>query len=180
VEKLRKKGMIYFSRFFSIAFFLFFISSCTVISKHRLSENRRRDLATVEEPMYQIYAEDFRTADSMGPILEIFGGEFQKDRPYKILADSDCLWIKESDFQKISIRIMRLKQPLAKGYAIESRLICSVSEHQDQCEPAHYIFDGQAIQYKIKDFHTDPKSVFMKTRKATTWSPYTRCQLYEI
>lgn len=174
--------MTYFNRFFIIAFFSLLFSSCIVTSKNSLSENQNksRSLANVEEPMYQIYVEDFRTADSMGPILEIFGGEFQKDRPYKTLADSDCLWIKEPDFQKISIRIMRLKQPLAKGHVIESRLICSVSKHQDQCEPAHYIFDGQAIQYKIKDFQAGPKDVFMKTRTTSTWSPYTRCQLYEI
>ena len=130
--------------------------------------------------MYQVFVEDFRTANSMGPILEIFGGKTQMDRPYKTLADSDCLWIKEADFEKISMRIMRLKRPLVKGYITESRLICSASGHKDQCEPAHYIFDGHAIQYKVKDFHADSKSMFMKTRKTTTWSPYTRCQLYEI
>lgn len=173
--------MIYFKRFPLFAIFIMTLLSCNLTAKNKLSKNttKSRSLASIEEPMYQIFAEDFRTAHSTGPILEIFGGKTQTDRPYKTLADSDCLWVRESDFKRISLRIMRLKQPQARGHLTESRLICSASSHKNKCEPAHYIFDGSKIQYEIKDFHTDSKDVFMKTRKTSPWSNYIRCQLYE-
>ena len=91
------------------------LSSCNLISKTKLSKSKdeNRSLANeekrgVEEPLYQIRVMDIRPgvkAQSGRPLLELFVGDYDSEYyKHEVLMYGECVSVKESDFQNMSIR----------------------------------------------------------------------------
>ena len=113
--------MIHF-KMVPVIFFVMVFSSCHLIAKDKRAENETgektatRGLAAAGEPLHQICAKGLRTRHYDGEsseFLEIVSGKAYQ--PSRILTGSECVWVRESEFEQLGIRLVkmiRLHRPL--------------------------------------------------------------------
>lgn len=181
------------SKMFPVIFFVMVFSSCHLIAKDKRAENNpgekaaNRGLAASGEPLYQICTKHFRNGEggsTGGPLLEVFGGKTTRARPYRILSDTECLWVKESDFKWIHIRVIKTVRSVkySNGYEANTRLICVSASNHIPCKPGNYVFNGgQALRHRISmgDFRDAPLDMFMEISDAIPQPNLPKSQIYQ-